>query len=92
MEPQKLQLKANDEVLKGVYSNSAQVAHSREEFIIDFFSMGQPYGLLVSRVLMSPGHTKRLLKALEENIQIYEKNLGNIVPAEKPKKNIGFTD
>ena len=72
MEQKQLQIKAKDEDLKGNYSNLMQIVHTKEEFILDFFLASPPQGVLASRVIMSPGHIKRMIKALQENIKKYE--------------------
>ena len=79
MEQQKqVQIKAKDQDLKGVYSNLMQIIHTKEEFILDFFMASPPQGVLASRVVMSPGHIKRMTKALEENVKKYEEKFGEI--------------
>ena len=88
--PQQIQIRASDADLKGVYSNVMQITHNREEFVLDFFNVTPPLGVLASRVILSPGHLKRMIQALEENIKRYEINFGNIKPAEAPKEEIGF--
>ncbi|MEX0869992.1 MAG: DUF3467 domain-containing protein [Candidatus Spechtbacterales bacterium] len=88
---QKVQIKVKDEDLKGNYANMAQLGHTKEEFILDFFMVHPPAGTLASRVITSPGHAKRLLGALQTNIENYEKKFGKIEKAEAPKGgNIGF--
>lgn len=82
----KMQIKADDEALKGVYSNAAQISHTKEEVVLDFFLMHPPVGKLQSRVIMSPGHAKRLAAALAQNIKNYEKSHGAIKAAEAPMK------
>lgn len=77
-----IQIKANDEDLKGVYANMIQITHTQEELVLDFLLAFPPRGSLVSRVVMSPGHTKRMLKALQENIEKYEKKFGEIPEVE----------
>ena len=59
---------------KGVYSNLVVVNHSESEFVLDFVSMmpGVPKGRVQSRVILTPLHAKRLLKALSDNIQKFE--------------------
>jgi hypothetical protein len=58
-----------------------QVVHSDREF---FFSFAQAApenpekAQLVSRVITSPGHAKAMLKALEDNIRVYEERFGAI--------------
>lgn len=87
-----IQIRASDQDLKGVYSNMMQVSHTQEEFILDFFSLNPtaPIGVLAARVILNPGHFKRMIAALEDNVKRYEKNFGNIKPAEVPDKAIGF--
>ena len=92
---QQLQIKAKDEDLKGKYSNLMQIVHTKEEFILDFFLASPPQGVLSSRVIMSPGHLKRMVKALEENISKYEEKFGKIEEAKGPsaagtESKIGF--
>lgn len=87
---QQVQIKAKDDDLKGVYSNLMQVAHTKEEFILDFLLVSPPAGVLTSRVIMSPGHLKRMIKALQENIEKYESGFGKIEEAEAPEGRIGF--
>ena len=55
-QPKQVQLKADNDVLKGRYSNMAQIAHTKDEFIFDFMAMFPPQAQLVSRVVLSPGH------------------------------------
>lgn len=91
MENQKqIKIKAKDEELKGVYSNLMQVLHTKEEFILDFFLVSPPEGILNSRVIMSPGHLKRMINALQENLGKYEEKFGKIEAAEVPEAKIGF--
>ena len=91
-EPQQIQLKASDQDLKGVYSNLMQVTHTKEEFILDFFSLNpsMPVGVLASRVILSPSHLKRMAAVLEDNMKKYESKFGKVSPAEESDKEIGF--
>jgi len=89
-EQRQIKIKAKSEELKGNYSNLMQVLHTKEEFILDFFLASPPEGILASRVIMSPGHLKRMIKALQENIGKYEGKFGKIEEAEVPKAKIGF--
>ena len=74
----------------GVYSNNMVVAHNKEEFIMDFMMVVPPVGTVMSRVIVSPGHMKRMITALQENVQKYEARFGTIQAAEAPKANIGY--
>jgi len=87
---QQVQIKANDEKLKGEYSNAMQILHTKEEFVLDFLNIFPPTGTLNSRVILSPGHFKRMIKAMEENLKKYEDQFGKIEVATEPKNEIGF--
>ena len=41
-----IQIKAQDNELKGKYSNLMQVTHTQEEFVLDFFMVVPPQGTL----------------------------------------------
>ena len=64
-----------EEVAEGIYSNLAIITHSQSEFVIDFVRImpNVPQAKVKSRVILSPSHAKRLLRALEENLNKYEK-------------------
>lgn len=85
-----MQVKVTDEVLKGVYANMVQVAHTPEEFILDFMNLFPPSGIITSRVVVSPAHMKRIASALQENIKRYEEQYGKIAESSNPQHNFGF--
>ncbi|MDX1535830.1 MAG: DUF3467 domain-containing protein [Candidatus Spechtbacterales bacterium] len=89
---QQIKMNASEDVLKGAYANAMQISHTKEEFILDFFLAHPPQGQLASRVITSPGHAKRIVAALQQNIKNYEEKFGEIKEAEGPKGgNIGFS-
>jgi hypothetical protein len=65
---------------EGIYANLAMISHSHSEFIIDFIKMmpGMPKAKVKSRIILTPQHAKRLLRALKENIGKYEGMYGQI--------------
>ena len=77
-------IKVSDEMTGGVHSNHMVVAHTREEFFLDFMLMLPNMGTLVSRVLVSPGHMKRTLRALADNVKRYEAKYGIIDDTVEP--------
>lgn len=84
-------VQADANTTPGVYSNLAMITHRREEFVFDFLfvqpqggTKGEPVATLRSRVIASPGHTKRVLRALEENVRRYEAQFGPIQEADPP--------
>jgi len=72
----------------GVYSNNMVVTHTKEEFVLDFLMVVPPAGTVTARVIVSPGHMKRILAALQENISKYENAFGTIQIAEEPRGKI----
>jgi hypothetical protein len=91
MDEKKIDIKVDEGVAVGQYTNVAAIRHSREEFIFDFafvFPDG-PAGKLIARLILSPPHAKRFLDALTNNIQRYEANFGPIPPADPPPS-VGF--
>ena len=93
MEPQKreIKIKAKDQDLRGVYSNSMQVLHTKDEFILDFFLVTPPNGILNSRVIINPAHLKRMLSALQENLGKYEEQFGKIEQSTGMEEKVGFS-
>lgn len=77
-------IKVTDDIVGGVYSNHMIVSHTQEEFFLDFFSMLPEAGKLSARVIVSPGHMKRISRALAENIARYEASFGSITEAPAP--------
>ena len=75
-----INIELNDEIAQGTYANLAIIAHSSSEFVIDFARIlpGIPKPSVKSRIIMSPEHAKRLLLALNENIQRFERQHGSI--------------
>lgn len=88
---QQLQVKVNDDVLKGVFANMVQIGHTPEEFILDFMNLFPPAGILTSRVVVTPQHMKRIVEALQDNLKKYEDQFGKIQAGQGPQAhNIGF--
>lgn len=86
-EDKKIGIAFDPQLTGGVYSNLAIISHSRSEFVLDFASnLPGPTGAkVVSRVVMTPEHCKRLLNALAENVGKYEAHFGRIeIVAEQP--------
>jgi hypothetical protein len=88
--PQELKINLPAEVQAGVYANNLLITHTREEFIMDFSVIVPPAGTVTARVITSPGHMKRIIAALQENVKRYEAQFGIILQAEEPKGAIGF--
>jgi hypothetical protein len=75
-----INIELSEEVADGVYSNLAIITHSRSEFVLDFIRImpGVPKARVKSRIILSPEHAKRLLLALEDNLEKFEEVYGRI--------------
>ena len=93
-EPVQVQIKADEKELVGQYCNLVMFHHNAEEFTLHFIYVfpNVPQGKLGSRVIISPAHAKRILRALGENISRYEAQFGPIKEASEPDPipNVGF--
>ncbi len=86
-----IQIKVTDDVMRGVYANAMSVVHSKEEFTLDFMNIypHQGAGIVTGRMIISPGHMKRIQAALQDNIKKYENQFGKIEEAQAPEP-MGF--
>lgn len=75
-----IQIELSEEVAQGTYSNLAVISHSSSEFVVDFIRIvpGVPKAKVKSRIILTPEHAKRLLFALEDNIEKFESINGTI--------------
>ena len=89
---QKLNIQIDDDVAQGIYSNLAIINHSQTEFVLDFVNImpGSSKNKVRSRVILTPQHAKRLLKALNDNINRFEKSQGPIKEQEKTNIPMNF--
>jgi hypothetical protein len=87
-----INIEINDEMAEGTYSNLAVITHSNAEFIVDFLKMmpGIAKAKVKSRIILTPQHAKRLLKALQDNITKYEHLHGEIKVPEKDSLPLNF--
>ncbi|WP_299224757.1 DUF3467 domain-containing protein [uncultured Psychroserpens sp.] len=89
---QGINIELDEKVAEGTYSNLAIINHSVSEFVIDFVSImpGTPKSKVKSRIILTPQHAKRLLKALGDNINRFEKSHGEIKDYEQPPIPLNF--
>ena len=86
-----IQINADQKTLVGTYANTMRVLHTKEEFILEFANVHPPVGELIAKIITTPGHMKRILAALQENLKRYEASFGNIEEAASPGDGtIGF--
>ena len=84
-QPNQLNIEITEEVAEGSYANLAIITHSHAEFVIDFVNVmpSTPKSKVKSRIILTPQHAKRFMKALIENINRYEAANGPIKDLEE---------
>jgi hypothetical protein len=80
-----LNIEISEEIAEGSYANLAIITHSHAEFVIDFVNVmpGTPKSKVKSRIIFTPMHAKRFMKAMIDNIEKYEAVNGNIQDLEQ---------
>lgn len=88
----KINIELDDKTAEGIYSNLAIINHSVSEFVVDFISVmpGQPKAKVKSRIILTPQHAKRFLKALADNVHRFEKTHGEIKDFDQPSIPLNF--
>ena len=81
-----IQIDIDEVTAQGAYSNLVLINHNENEFLLDFafIQPGAPRARVRMRVISSPKHTKRLMRALEVNLRRYEERFGKIEETEPP--------
>ena len=88
-----LNIELSEEVAEGIYSNLAIITHSPSEFALDFIKVmpGVPKAKVKARIILTPQHAKRLMKALKDNISKFEATHGNIKDTDVPSGALPLT-
>jgi len=81
-----LSIELSEEISEGIYSNLAIITHSSSEFVLDFIRVmpGVPKAKVKSRIILTPEHAKRLMTALQDNIEKFESANGRIKTQQEP--------
>jgi uncharacterized protein (DUF1778 family) len=81
-----INIELSEEVAEGIFSNLAIITHSNTEFVLDFIRVmpGVPKAKVKSRIILTPEHAKRLMIALEDNVEKFEAINGRIKIQEDP--------
>src|ERR671928_1721657 len=87
-----INIEISEEVAEGMYANLAIITQSHAEFVIDFVNVmpGTPKSKVKSRIIFTPQHAKRFMKALIENVQRYEATNGPIKDLEEVQLPLNF--
>jgi ribonuclease BN (tRNA processing enzyme) len=91
-QPNQINIEISDETAEGTYINLAIITHSHAEFVLDFVNVmpSTPKSKVKSRVIMTPFHAKRFMKAMVENIQKFEAVNGTIQDLETVEMPFNF--
>lgn len=87
-----LNIELDESTAQGEYSNLAIINHSASEFVVDFVNImpGASKSKVKSRIILTPQHAKRLLKALGGNIHKFEQAHGEIKDYDQPNMPLNF--
>ncbi len=87
-----INIELDEHTAEGIYSNLAIINHSASEFVIDFISLmpGAPMAKVKSRIVLTPQHAKKFLKALGDNVSRFEKAHGTIKDYDQPTIPLNF--
>src|SRR6202035_5824751 len=87
-----LNIEISEEVAEGEYANLAIITHSHAEFVIDFVNVmpGTTKSKVKSRIILTPQHAKRFMKAITENISRFESANGKIQDLEEVQLPLNF--
>ncbi|MCF6296147.1 MAG: DUF3467 domain-containing protein [Flavobacteriaceae bacterium] len=87
-----INIELDEKIAEGIYSNLAIINHSVSEFVLDFVSImpGTPKSKVKSRIILTPQHAKRLVKALNDNVKRFENAHGEIKDYEQPPIPLNF--
>lgn len=85
------QIKIADNIPGAEYANAMQINHNKDEFHLMFLNIMGISGRTTGKIIVSPGHYKRIILAMQDNLKKYEKQYGEIKEAAAPEgKEIGF--
>lgn len=87
-----LNIEISEEVAEGQYANLVIITHSHAEFVLDFVNVmpGTPKSKVKSRIILTPQHAKRFMKALSENVVRFEAANGKIQDLEEVQLPMNF--
>jgi len=72
------EIRITDMVPGGEYANAMQVDHNRDELQMIFFNIFGASGKVVSKIITSPGHFKKIIAAMIDNLKKYEEKFGKV--------------
>ncbi len=91
-QPNQLNIEISEEMSEGSYANLVIITHSHAEFIVDFVNVmpGTPKSKVKSRIILTPTHAKRFMKAMIDNVKKFETVNGTIQDIEAVELPLNF--
>lgn len=84
------EIKIADNIPGAEYANAMQIIHNKDEFQMVFFNILGTSGRVTGKIITSPGHFKRMIAAMADNLKKYEEKFGEVEKSAAPEKEIGF--
>ena len=84
------EIKIADNIPGAEYANAMQINHNKDEFQMMFLNILGLSGRVTGKIITSPGHFKRIIAAMEDNLKKYEERFGQVKEAKGLDKEIGF--
>lgn len=91
-QPNQVNIEISEELSEGTYANLVIITHSHAEFIVDFVNVmpGTPKSKVKSRIILTPTHAKRFMKAMIDNVKKFENANGTIQDIEAVELPLNF--
>ena len=88
-----INIEISEEVAEGTYANLAIITHSHAEFVVDFVNVmpGTPKSKVKNRIILTPFHAKRFMKAMIDNVKKFEAANGVIQDSDVAEIPFNFT-
>ncbi len=85
------EIKIADNIPGAEYANAMQINHNKDEMQVMFLNIMGISGRVTGKIITSPGHFKRMIAAMTDNLKKYEERFGEVKEAVGPEnKEIGF--
>ncbi len=84
------EIKVADNIPGGEYANAAQFQYNKEEMHLMFLNMFGLSGKVVSKIITSPGHFKKIIKIMNQVMKKYEDQFGEVKEVKNNNPEIGF--
>ncbi|WP_353483183.1 DUF3467 domain-containing protein [Haliscomenobacter sp.] len=91
--PNQINIELPEDIAEGTYSNLAFISYSNSEFVVDFVRLfpNVPKGKVKARIILTPDHAKRLMRALAEHVKRYEAQFGALDEQDQPAFPLNFS-